>query len=295
MRASATPDDALALHDSLKRRAEQDDPLGVAVRQALDVCSQALRLYGPEAVVTSFNGGKDAVTIMHLMRAALAHHNRGAENAASLRVIFFEQPDEFDEIDSFVRDMVARYRLQLVADRGGFAEGLETCIAQHGSRAFVLGTRHGDPNAAGQQCFSPSSDWMPPFMRVNPIIEWEYGLVWEFLRGWQLPICNLYEHGYTSLGKRSQTCRNPALRRPDGSHGAAWELQDGSLERAGRESPASARKGAERRSGEASAEAVAADGGRIAARSAGLLVVGDELLCGQTRDTNICVAAKALS
>lgn len=35
--------------------------------------------------------------------------------------------------------------------------------------AFVLGTRKGDPNSIGQETFAPSSDWLPPFMRVNPV------------------------------------------------------------------------------------------------------------------------------
>ena len=48
--------------------------------------------------------------------------------------------------------------------------------------AFVLGTRAGDPNAGSQGYFAPSSHYMPPFMRVNPILEWSYGQVWHFLR-----------------------------------------------------------------------------------------------------------------
>ena len=78
----------------------------------------------------------------------------------------------------------------------------------------MLGTRATDPNAKGQQDFAPSSDWMPPFMRVNPVIYWSYADVWEFLQRFELPICCLYERGYTSLGKRSDTQPNPALLRP---------------------------------------------------------------------------------
>lgn len=45
----------------------------------------------------------------------------------------------------------------------------------------------------------------------------EYGHVWHFLRTFTLPYCSLYDRGFTSLGKRSLTVPNPALRRKNSS------------------------------------------------------------------------------
>ena len=42
--------------------------------------------------------------------------------------------------------------------------------------------RRGDPNAADQETFCPSSPGWPPFMRVNPILDWSYHDVWSFLQ-----------------------------------------------------------------------------------------------------------------
>lgn len=95
---------------------------------------------------------------------------------------------------------------------------------------------------------------MPSFMRVNPILDWTYGDVWRFLRYFDLPYCSLYDRGaprdapsqprrsfcagYTSLGSKSNTHPNPALRVDSGGYLPAYELRDFSLERAGRqESP----------------------------------------------------------
>ncbi|GIL61337.1 hypothetical protein Vafri_15809 [Volvox africanus] len=100
--------------------------------------------------------------------------------------------------------------------------------------AIVLGTRKGDPNGGNQDCFCPSSDGWPPFMRVNPIIDWTYHDVWVFLRAMHVPYCGLYDHGYTSLGGTGNTLPNSALRRSDGTYEPAYKLADGRLERVGR-------------------------------------------------------------
>ena len=116
--------DGLALHRQLSADAKEDTPLGRALKRALGVMNDALRLYGPERVVTSFNGGKDAVVILQLMRAALAAHSEATGMSTRLRVIFFEVDDEFPEVDAFVRDTVQQYDLEMVSYADvGFAEG----------------------------------------------------------------------------------------------------------------------------------------------------------------------------
>ena len=66
----------------------------------------------------------------------------------------------------------------------------------------------GDPHSEGQDCFCPSDRGYPPFMRVNPILEWGYGDVWAFLRATGVPYCALYDQGYTSIGSVHNTHPN---------------------------------------------------------------------------------------
>jgi 3'-phosphoadenosine 5'-phosphosulfate sulfotransferase (PAPS reductase)/FAD synthetase len=42
------------------------------LNSALDILSDALRLYGSEQLFASYNGGKDAVVVLHLLRAVAA-------------------------------------------------------------------------------------------------------------------------------------------------------------------------------------------------------------------------------
>ena len=243
--AAATCAGALApaaeLHGALVAY-DGDAQLKARIESALRVLEDAFRVFGGDAVYASFNGGKDACVILHLLRAA--RHARALKAGASPtpRLVFFDASDDFDEVRRFVADTC-----DAVASAGdvvvepmaldvGFVAGLEDLVARSKPRplAFVLGTRRGDPNCGDQKAFEPSSDWMPPFMRVNPILDWTYGDVWAFLRAFDLPYCALYDGGYTSLGSVPTTSRNPALLGDGGAYKPAHLLEDWSLERAGR-------------------------------------------------------------
>ena len=66
----------------------------------------------------------------------------------------------------------------------------------------------GDPNAEGQEVFCPSSPGWPPFLRVNPVLDWTYHDVWAFLRVTRAHYCTLYDRGYTSVGSTLNTAPN---------------------------------------------------------------------------------------
>ena len=266
--------DALDLYNRLKSC--DDETLSPAISSALTVLGDAIRLYGPSHVVASYNGGKDADVVMHLMRAAVARF--AADNNKLYRpgFIYFAVKEEFPEVLEHLKNCQKTFNLNIKKYECGIAQGItdhimtvssagaantstmnpefSTATVQQGCLAFVLGTRRGDPNCGDQQEFSPSSSWMPPFMRVNPVITWNYGQVWNFLRYFNLPYCKLYDHGYTSLGKKTDTRPNPALLirattsmstcmadlegEVDESYLPAYMLSDWTLERAGRGAPA---------------------------------------------------------
>lgn len=167
------------------------------------------------------------------------------------------------------------------------------------------------------------------FMRVNPILNWEYGQVWQFLREFSIPYCSLYDAGYTSLGKTIDTVPNPYLLKKGSSssneqeeYWPAYMLADGSYERAGRikktlksdddtsessETPIRASPSFATISNSVDTESCKStpmksfqSNGDISppllkAQNAGLLVIGDEILDGSVGDVNIQVAAKLLN
>ena len=80
-----------------------------------------------------------------------------------------------------------------------------------------------DPRAL-QDFFCPSSKGWPPFLRVNPVLNWAYSDVWAHLRAIEAAYCSLYLEGYTSLGSTKDTTPNSSLRRSDGSFAPAYML-----------------------------------------------------------------------
>ena len=104
-----------------------------------------------------------------------------------------------------------------------------------GIKAIFVGTRRTDPHGGSLQSFTPTDGGWPKFMRILPVLEWKYPEVWTFLRHFDIPYCELYDLGYTSLGGTNDTHPNPALKLRDGNYLPAYELKKDEEERLGRE------------------------------------------------------------
>lgn len=100
-----------------------------------------------------------------------------------------------------------------------------------------MGQRACDPGGTKITHCSPSdvnSGW-PAFDRLNPLLQWSYADVWQFLFQFQVPYCELYAQGFTSLGHRHNSQRNTALWDEQAQrYKHAAELKDESQERQGR-------------------------------------------------------------
>jgi FAD synthetase len=117
--------------------------------------------------------------------------------------------------------------------------------------AIFVGTRRTDPHGARLTPFTPTDGNWPRFMRVHPVLDWHLREIWCLLRhpamrdrnGHDLEYCAMYDAGYTSLGGRGDTVRNPKLRVVEmGRDGVekvvyrpAYMMVEDRAERAGRE------------------------------------------------------------
>ena len=122
--------EALDLYERMRNCS--DSYISKPLQSALDVLDDAMRLYGPERLISSFNGGKDAVVVMHLLRAAAAKFSVGKKATVddfntvdvnySPKFIYFVVEDEFPEVLEFINESKERYGLDLVTINGSIAK-----------------------------------------------------------------------------------------------------------------------------------------------------------------------------
>eukprot|EP01132_Coremiostelium_polycephalum_P003163 gene3163-3961_t len=143
------------------------------------------------------------------------NNNSNNTRSRSLRTLYFNLPNSFPQVDMFTEKCSKIYNLNLSYISSGIKEGLEDQVSKHNIKAIFVGIRHTDPYCQHLKPFSPTDPGWPPFIRVNPILEWDYNNIWDFIKLFNVPYCELYDEGYTSIGVTNDTIPNPNLKIPN--------------------------------------------------------------------------------
>ena len=199
------------LHTTLQTFAKESTPFGNSVKRALSVTTDAVRLYGADGLVVGLDGGAASLVTLHFARAVLSVNER---TDTQVRALCIQRPGMSESQRQVVHECALEHDLRLVM-HSGVVDGTSRCIAS-GARGFLLGSR-----GCAQDTFAPSAVYLPPYMRVHPIQDWTHQDVWRFLRTLEVPICDLYEQGYTSLRAKN---RDPILLSSNGTYAPAWTV-----------------------------------------------------------------------
>lgn len=228
------------------RLADATSPIADKIRGSIDVIQTAIKRYGVEKLALSFNGGKDCTVLLDLLS-----HIPGV--LPDLKVFYFnntssnaltnsgrgkdDEGDTFPELRAFIKSSVQHYGIKNFHEihEPSIKTGLDRVHSMYPDvEAIFLGVRATDPFCARLGHFQSTDKGWAPLVRVSPILQWSYGAVWAYLRSLNVPYCSLYDAGYTSLGKRSETIPNPLLAKAPGAYHPAYMLKDESAERRGR-------------------------------------------------------------
>ncbi|RWS07494.1 hypothetical protein B4U79_00111 [Dinothrombium tinctorium] len=187
------------------------------VKQSIAIIEKCLNElnYDVTKFCISFNGGKDCTALLHLVYCVYMKHVPIEDRSKiAINALYIEMPETFEELKHFMNLAVKCYNLKVLKVEGpDYKKALKAVKADTEGQRFsmiFMGSRATDKtNLTHVQ--DTDADW-PLFTRVSPMLHWSYHQVWSFLRDNQVPYCSLYDQGYTSLGQKTNTFRNPKLR-----------------------------------------------------------------------------------
>lgn len=163
--------------------------------------------YNLENIAISFNGGKDCTVLLYLFYMIF-------NSLKNINIVYFQQDDEFKEITDFVQLIVKKYNINLITVKEeNFKSGIVQLMKIKPIKAIFMGQRIIDPHCTTLEMESASDVNLgyPEFIRINPLLDWNYQDIWQFLLKNKCDYCKLYDFGYTSIGNQLNTMRNKSL------------------------------------------------------------------------------------
>ena len=115
--------------------------------------------------------------------------------------------NEFKEVETYIENIKSKFLIQII-EFTDMKNCIEVLKQEYNIDIIVLGVRRTDPNCSNASVYQATDEDWPYIMRYNPLLDWTYSDVWDYIELYSLSVCSLYEKGYTSLGTFDNTFPN---------------------------------------------------------------------------------------
>lgn len=180
------------------------------IAKSKEILAEALERF-PGKIALAWTGGKDSTTTLHLLRDLCS-------GEVPIPILNIDTSVKFKEIYEFRNRLAREWNLNLIVARNDealknlkVAENKEECclklkaemiggsIRKYGWEALITGMRWDEqPDRVKEEYFSPREN--PSHLRVHPILHFREVDIWQYIKTYQVPYCELYHRGYRSLG-----------------------------------------------------------------------------------------------
>ncbi|EGW32448.1 uncharacterized protein SPAPADRAFT_153392 [Spathaspora passalidarum NRRL Y-27907] len=191
---------------------------------SMDKLEMSIDLHGLEEIAISYNGGKDCLVMLILLLATI-HKKFASSNFENpsynmlprdykLDSIFINAEPQFPDLLQFIEQSTDYYHLNPIIIKSSLKDGFEYYLNNMNTKvkSVIVGIRYSDPYGSTLHYEQPTDHDWPKFLRIHPILHWNYVDIWDFLIGCDLDYCKMYDWGYTSLGGINATVPNPYLK-----------------------------------------------------------------------------------
>lgn len=213
------------------------------ILKTMDVLGAAIDRHGLEEIAISYNGGKDCLVMLVILLATI--HSKFSSNAFTnpsinllphdyrLDSIYINSELPFKELSNFIEKSTHDYHLNPIIIKMDLKDGFEYYLNKINPKvkSIIVGVRYYDPYGSKLSYEQMTDHNWPSFLRIHPILHWNYVDIWDFLVGCNLDYCSVYDLGYTSLGGVENTQPNPYLKQPDNTYLPAYMLDENADER----------------------------------------------------------------
>ncbi len=175
------------------------------INDTLSIIYNSIKDIDTSKVAISFNGGKDCTVVYYLIREFNLKYDIKINN-----LVYFVDNYEHFKMKSFIQNIFKNSNMNIIITSSSFRDGCIDIFNKYNIQYIIMGQRRTDPYCKDflfiEKC---SYNFNFEMFRINPILNWSYNDVWNYLE--DKNYCELYNYGYTSIGNIYNSIPNPYL------------------------------------------------------------------------------------